>query len=314
MNRHPSDVRILVAGARGVTGAAQVQHLVRLGHPVRVMSRRPDKLRARFGDAVEIVQADVTNPSSLPLALKECQGLHVTLNSPAGPKRFNKIEYQGTMNLIHAAETAGIEQITYISSATMNDEAELYVFRTKKRVEEMLLDQPIPATIFRISMLMEMLLPLVRGRRAFQIGRQRNLYRFIAAKDLARMVSLAHTLPSGFGLYYAYGPQALRMPDALQTILDHRGGGNIVRVPIGLFGMLANVAGGRAKFAFRTLKYLEQVEEPIHHGAAEEVFGRNTTTLVQWLESLEGGPVSPVEESVESDDEEILDFHSLRKR
>ncbi len=314
MDNSPSGARILIVGASGVTGAAQTKYLIEFGHPVRLITRHTDKLRAHFSTGVEIVRADVTNPSSLTAALEGCQGLHISLNSPSGPRRFHRIEYDGVKNLVGAAEEAGVKQITYVSSANVTDDAELYVFQIKKQVEDLLLEQPIPAIVFRVSWLMEMLLFLVRGNRAFQIGRQRNLYRFIAAKDLARMVSFAHTQQSGFGLYYAYGPQALRLADALQTILDRRGGGKIVRVPLGVFAGLANILGGRAKFAYRTLRYLEQVPEPVHHGAAEEIFGRNTTTLAQWLDLLGGKPAPGSGVVDDQGDDEILDFPSARRR
>src|SRR6056297_2522920 len=56
---------VVVFGATGGTGSCIVQDLLKQRVPVRVMSRKREKAQSRFGDAVEIVVADVTDRESL---------------------------------------------------------------------------------------------------------------------------------------------------------------------------------------------------------------------------------------------------------
>ncbi|TMR88843.1 SDR family oxidoreductase [Nonomuraea basaltis] len=65
----------LVTGATGKAGRQVVEELLRAGHQVRALTRDP--ARARLPRQVEIVQGDLTEPGSLPPALRGVAGAHL---------------------------------------------------------------------------------------------------------------------------------------------------------------------------------------------------------------------------------------------
>jgi len=56
----------VVAGATGRSGCLIVKHLIAEGYEVRAMVRSMEKGRQVLGEDVAMVQADVTEPSTLP--------------------------------------------------------------------------------------------------------------------------------------------------------------------------------------------------------------------------------------------------------
>ncbi|TMR23768.1 NAD-dependent epimerase/dehydratase family protein [Nonomuraea turkmeniaca] len=65
----------LVTGATGRAGRHVVEELLRLGHPVRALTRAP--ARARLPGQVEVVKGDLTDPDSVRSALRGVVGVHL---------------------------------------------------------------------------------------------------------------------------------------------------------------------------------------------------------------------------------------------
>jgi uncharacterized protein YbjT (DUF2867 family) len=110
---------VLIAGATGGTGVHAVEHALREGYRVRVMSRRPDEARARFGDRVEIVAADVRDPATLPAAVAGASYVLSALGSRVGRDSTyapDEVDYLGTRNLVEAAKAAGVRHFVLITA------------------------------------------------------------------------------------------------------------------------------------------------------------------------------------------------------
>ena len=67
-------MNILVTGASGYIGSQLIPRLVDAGHHVSCLVRNPIRLHARCRDQVEICQADLLDPNSLPAVV---QGIDV---------------------------------------------------------------------------------------------------------------------------------------------------------------------------------------------------------------------------------------------
>ena len=110
----------LLTGATGFVGAAVLRALVARGERVRALVRPASNRSNLAAIEVEIVEGDLTDPSSLAAALEGCRALyHVAADyrlwvpEPASIYRAN---VDGTVNLMRAALAAGIERIVYTSS------------------------------------------------------------------------------------------------------------------------------------------------------------------------------------------------------
>ena len=74
---------ILITGGSGSIGQALVRELRSSGLRARVVSRDPDKARARLGDDVEVVRGDFDDPSAMARALHGVDALFLLIG--AGP-------------------------------------------------------------------------------------------------------------------------------------------------------------------------------------------------------------------------------------
>ncbi|QSF49621.1 SDR family oxidoreductase [Thermosynechococcus sp. TA-1] len=110
-------MKVAVVGATGRTGHRIVSALQASEHQAIAVVRNPAKAQGRW-PTVEIRTADVTQPQTLPPALKECEAvICATGASPSlNPLEPLSVDYLGTKNLVDAAKAAHVQQFILVSS------------------------------------------------------------------------------------------------------------------------------------------------------------------------------------------------------
>lgn len=113
-------MKILVTGATGFVGSAVVRRLLRDDHYVRVLVRANSDRRNLQDLAVQIVEGDLTQASSLQHACDGCDALfHVAADyrlwAPI-PEQLYQTNVDGTRALLAAARQVGVPRIVYTSS------------------------------------------------------------------------------------------------------------------------------------------------------------------------------------------------------
>jgi uncharacterized protein YbjT (DUF2867 family) len=98
---------ILVTGATGSVGRHVVDQLLAAGEQVRALSRTPGK--ANLPDGVEVVQGDLSQPSTLPAALNGVERVYL----------FPVLE--GVRGFLDVALEAGVRRIVVLSSSSTVD-------------------------------------------------------------------------------------------------------------------------------------------------------------------------------------------------
>ncbi|WP_431867848.1 NAD(P)H-binding protein [Nocardiopsis eucommiae] len=98
----------LIAGATGTVGREVVRQLVAAGHPVRALTRDPE--RARVPEGAEAVRGDLTDPDSLMPHLTGVEGLHLIT---FGGDDYAPLETGP--RLVELAVDAGVRRVTVLS-------------------------------------------------------------------------------------------------------------------------------------------------------------------------------------------------------
>ena len=117
----------LVTGATGTTGYAALQALHEAGEPVRAMVRRPEQ-KTRFGSGIEVVVADMTDPASLPAALKGVE--QMLLISPL-EQALPILQTR----MAAAAKSAGVVRIVKVSTEVADPESDDLIGRWHGQAE-----------------------------------------------------------------------------------------------------------------------------------------------------------------------------------
>ena len=118
-------MRAFVTGATGLLGSNLVQALIEQGHEVRALVRSEEKARQVFpAGKVDFVTGDMSNVAAFASQLQGCEVLfHAAAYfreyyQPGNHKAMlEKINVQGTVDLLIAAEKHGIRKAIHISSA-----------------------------------------------------------------------------------------------------------------------------------------------------------------------------------------------------
>lgn len=160
---------ILITGATGYIGQHIVQRLAGQGERPRCLVRNPQKVHQLFpGADLEIVQGDTTDPTSLSEAVRGVDTIvhaaFMTADRKEGPgNRYEETNVGGTVNLIRAAEAAGVRRMIEISGlGTRPDKPGSYM-QGRYLAEQRLKESQLDWTIIQPSVLFGKDAPFIKG-------------------------------------------------------------------------------------------------------------------------------------------------------
>lgn len=132
---------ILVTGAAGYLGNQIVKKLVTLGHQVRAMAHNPAKAQLRLrevADSIEIVEGDVTAPGSMTRHMADVSAvIHlVAIAMEKGGQTYESVNFQGTVNVVNAAQAAGVKRFINMSQNGARSDLPYRFLASKGRAQE----------------------------------------------------------------------------------------------------------------------------------------------------------------------------------
>jgi nucleoside-diphosphate-sugar epimerase len=146
----PSMPNVLITGATGALGPCVVEAFHREGFHIRTFSLDAPQ-DEDFPDDVEVQIGDVTNASVVAAAMRDIDIvvhlaalLHIVDPSPELHERYQRVNVQGTANIVEAALQAGVERVVLFSTIAVYGRA----------AGEQLLDEstlPQPETMYARS-------------------------------------------------------------------------------------------------------------------------------------------------------------------
>jgi uncharacterized protein YbjT (DUF2867 family) len=272
---------ILVIGGTGMLGQPVARCLKEAGFQVRIMTRDRQKASKTFDDSFEITTGDPMDTSCLEKALNGCYGVHISLPTEA--------EQPVAEMVAKVAAKHGVERVSYISGATVAEENRWFpMINHKFLAEKTIREAGNPYTIFCPTWVMESLPMFVNQGRAAVFGKQSHPYHWVAADDIARMVSAAFGLDAAANQrFIVHGPEAIRMQEALRRYcaVFHPDIKEVSSMSFGLVKLLAALTRNRElKGAGELMAYFEKVSEGNNSAQVKCILGAPTITLDAWLE------------------------------
>ncbi len=272
---------IVVIGGSGMLGQPVAFSLKEAGFRVRIMTRNLEKARRIFDDSFEIVVGDPMDPVCLEETLDGCYGVHISLPT--------EVEQPVAEAVAKVARKHGVGRITYISGATVAEENRWFPMVNRKFLaEQAIRESGTPYTIFCPTWVMDGLPMFVREGRAAVLGKQPHPYHWIAAEDIARMVSQAYQCEEAANKrFIVHGPEAIRMDEALRRYCTvfHPDIKEVSSMPFWLVKLLATVTNNQGlKGAGELMAYFEKVGEWKNLPQANCILGAPATTLDAWLQ------------------------------
>ena len=276
--------KILVVGATGRVGGAAAEQLLEAGFEVRALVRRAEKGERLRTLGAEVTVGDATAPDTLESAVQGCSGIFSALGAGPGRGGSEMVEYQGNLNLLSAARSAGVRRFVY-SSVHMADHPlaqKVGAFREKARFErELLAAEDVSSTILRPAIFMETLYMMLQGPVAFVPGRQRRPVSWIAARDIARAAVRAFQADI-LGRQEIAGPDTTTFDGAFERLARGRGKGiQVLHVP--LFTMrLPGRALPYVRELANMMAFFDAVGFAVDPSVLRDTFGVPALSIEEW--------------------------------
>jgi uncharacterized protein YbjT (DUF2867 family) len=180
---------ILVIGALGNVGAETVKQIMAQGGSIRAADLDVNKIRARFGDAVQAVRFDFTDPTTYPEAFAGAEKMFLLR-----PPHITNIQ-RDMKPALQAARQAGVRQVVFLSLIGIEQAR----FIPHYKVETCLKELGFETTFLRCSFFMQNLNTTHRleirdrGEIFIPVGKAKTS--FIDVRDIGAVAAAALTRP-----------------------------------------------------------------------------------------------------------------------
>ncbi len=156
-------MKVLVTGATGFLGANVVENLTANGYAVNVLVRKTSNILGLEGLFPDIHIGELEDQGSLITAAKDCNAIvHCAANTKqwnTSREEHDRINLEGTKNILKAGRMAGAEKVVFVSTAntfplmhrtqlTLNSD---YIASKQAAEEYMLTQQELPTVVINPS-------------------------------------------------------------------------------------------------------------------------------------------------------------------
>lgn len=224
---------ILVTGATGYIASRLIPRLLDSGYRVRALARNPLRLKGRaWYSKIDIVQADVTSPETLPQAFDGVHTAYYLIHNMSQGHGYTSLELESARAFASAAEQAGVEHIIYLGGLADPEQHLAPHMRSRIETGRVLREGGVPVTEFRAGVIagsgsisfemirfMTELCPVVPGPLWM-----RNKSQPIAIQNVIDYLFAALTNPNGRGgVFEIGGPEVTTYGDLMLRYARARG-------------------------------------------------------------------------------------------
>lgn len=283
---------ILITGANGYVASYTIRALLAgagAKPPIRAMlrsQRQFDKLR-RFGDSVQPVLGDVTDPASLDAAMQGVQTvIHLAaVNRDRGNVTMERVNAQGTINVVDAARRAGVKHIITVVGLGADARRPYPLAHTQGVGVDYLMASGVPYTVLEASVIfgegdefINTLAGLARIPPVMIVpGDGKSKFQPIAAQDVAACVVRSLNNPQVVNARLQIcGNEVLTLEQIIDAVIAELGVSRLkLRMPVGLLRIAVGVMDKVLPKPPVTPSLLAQlgVDNVATDNATEKVFG-----------------------------------------
>lgn len=259
-------MNVLIAGATGYLGRFLCAEYARRGHHVTALVR--DTARAE-GLADVLVEAEATRPETLTGVM---DGVDLVVSSlgitrQADGLDYRDVDYQANLNLLRAAQAAGVGRFAYVHVLHADAMAGVPLIDAKSAFVEALQASDMPATVIAPTGYfsdMGEILEMAKGGRVWLFGEGAQRLNPIHGADLAEVI--ADATDAGHGWVDVGGPDVMTQDEIARAAFDALGTAPRIthlpdalrRVALAVLPLLPRRMSGPARF-FLTALGMEMV-------------------------------------------------------
>lgn len=270
---------ILVIGATGMIGQAVSKQMKMDGFTLRIMTRNKEKAQKIFGDDYDIREGDVFNKDTLGPSFEGVQGVYITL-----PEHNIQVAVK---NILEQSGKASVNQIGYTSGCTVREENAWHpMIRSHFDAEKLIMKSGIAYSIFRPTMVLDMLPRYANNGKPFIIGKQPQRWSWIYTGDMAKMISKAfQTKEARDQKFTIFGPDKLSIPEAVNLFNAefYPTAKEAKPTPYWISKLIALFVGSQLKKAISIFKYFEDHPEEGDPSEANNLLGKPETGLKEYF-------------------------------
>src|SRR6266498_2071472 len=227
------DKLILVTGATGYIASRLIPRLLDSGYRVRCLARNPLRLKGRsWFRYVEVIQGDVTMPSTLPAAMDGVHTAYYFVHNMTYGRGYTTLELGSARAFAAAAKESGVEHIIYLGGLADPEQHIAPHMRSRIETGVVLRQGSVPVTEFRAGVItgsgsisfemirfMTELFPIVPGPTWM-----RNKSQPIAIQNVIDYLLAALENPNGrSGIFEIGGPDIMAYGDLMLRYARARG-------------------------------------------------------------------------------------------
>ena len=259
-----NDLPVLVIGATGFLGMEICRQLAGADRKVKGLVRTssdPAKVEALQQMGVETVIGDMKDAASLDKAFEGVSAVISTASATLSRQPGDSIETvdnTGQLNVVEAAQKAGVSQFIFISFNAMSQEFPLQT--AKRSVENRLMEGKLNYTILQPTIFMEVWLSPALGfdypnAKATRYGEGTNKISWISLRDVAAFSVACLDNPAAMNSIFELGGPDAIAPLEVVKIFEQQSGTvfTVEHVPLGSLSAQKNTAPDSLSQSFAAL-------------------------------------------------------------
>ena len=276
--------KILIIGATGLIGNTVAKQLHTDGYNVVVMSRSRTKANKMFSGDFEIIEADVLSPDSIKHSFTGIDGVFISLPEKSVPEAIPHI--------IRYSKASHVKHLIYTSGCTVREENAWHpMIKGHFEGERAIVEDEIPYTILKLTMVMDMIPRYANNGNPFILGKQIHGWSWIHSSDIARMASAAFFNEKALNKKLTiWGKEKLTITKAVEQYnkTNNISGKPVKPKPYWIANLLALMVGDKLKYAISIFKYFENHPEEGDPQEAYSILGEPQMTLKKYFELGKG--------------------------